>query len=85
MALDEKLVDVLRNHKEDVSKKNWVPVIVDAYLQGGARFVNELKYLITPDDSFKKFFNDAIERIVKDLLQCSDLLNPESEYFILNK
>ena len=69
MALDEKLVDVLRDHEEDINKNNWVPVVADAYLQGGAKFVSGLKNLITTDDSFKKFFNDAIEKIITDLLR----------------
>lgn len=69
MALDEKLVNVLRNHKEDINKNDWVPVIADAYLQGGAKFVSGLKDLITTDTSFKNFFNDAIEKIIIDLLR----------------
>ena len=69
MALDEKLVNVLRNHKEDINKSNWVPVIADAYLQGGAKFVSGLKDLIITDTSFKNFFNDAIEKIITDLFK----------------
>ena len=69
MALDEKLVNVLRNHKEDINKNDWVPVIADAYLQGDAKFVSDLKDVINSADIDKKFFNDAIEKIITDLLR----------------
>lgn len=69
MKLDEKLVDVLRNHKDDIIINNWVPVVAEAYLQGGAKFVNELKEVINSAGIDKKFFNDAIEKIITDLLR----------------
>ena len=71
MALDEKLVDVLRDHKEDINKNNWIHVIADAYLQGGAKFVNELKEVINSAGIDQKFFNDAIEKIITDLLRAA--------------
>lgn len=71
MALDEKLVNVLRKHKEDINKNDWVPVIADAYLQGGAKFVSDLKDVINSADIDKKFFNDAIEKIITDLLKAA--------------
>lgn len=71
MALDEKLVNVLRNHKEDINKNDWVPVIADAYLQGDAKFVSDLKDVINSADIDKKFFNDAIEKIITDLLKAA--------------
>lgn len=69
MKLDEKLMDVLRNHKEDINKNNWVSVVAGAYLQGGAKFVSDLKDVINSADIDKKFFNDAIEKIITDLLR----------------
>ena len=71
MALDEKLMEILRNHTGDVEKRNWAPIIADAYLQGGTEYVCGLKNLIITDDYFKKLFNDAIEKIIADLLRAA--------------
>ena len=43
MTLDKKLLDVLRNHKEDINEGRFAPVIADAYLQGGAKCVGGIK------------------------------------------
>ena len=48
MALDKNFVGeltarVLRNHIEDMRNNNLVPVVVDAYLQGGTEYVSGLK------------------------------------------
>ena len=74
MTLDKNFVGelaarVLRNHKENLSNNNIVPVIVDAYLQGGTKYVIGLKDMFVAADIDKKYINDAIEKIITDLLE----------------
>lgn len=66
-----KLKGVLLNYRDDIEKGNWVPVITDAYLQGGAECVSALKEQVARAGFDKKVFNDAIEKIITDLLKAA--------------
>ena len=75
MALDKNFIGeltarVLRNHIEDMRINNLVSVVVDAYLQGGIKYVSGLKDLFAASGS-KKYFDDAIEKIITDLLKAA--------------
>lgn len=74
MELDKNFVGeltarVLRNHIEDMRNNNLVPVVVDAYLQGGIKYMSGLKDLFDNAGIDKKLFNDAIEKIIAELLR----------------
>ena len=69
MIPSAKLKDILKIHKQDLGDYNLAPVIADAYLQGGKECVSELKELLDGAGIDKKLFNDAIEKIITDLLK----------------
>ena len=71
MALSAKLKDVLQRHGQDLKVENLVPMIADAYLQGGKECVVELKELLDNAGIDKKHFTDAIEKIITDLLRAA--------------
>ena len=62
---------VLRNPIKDMRNNNLVPVVVDAYLQGGIKYVSGLKDMFVAADIDKKCINDAIEKIITDLLKAA--------------
>lgn len=71
MAFDKrlarKLADILQDHPE-THNNNLVPAIIDAYLQGGAEYVNQMKEFLDNAGIEKKLFNDAIKKIITDFL-----------------
>ena len=69
MIPSAKLKEILKIHKQDLGDYNLAPVIADAYLQGGKECVVELKELFDGAGIDKKLFNDAIEKIITDLLK----------------
>ena len=74
MELDKNFVGeltarVLRNHIEDMRNNNLVPVVADAYLQGGIKYMSGLKDLFGNAGIDKKLFNDAIKKIIAELLR----------------
>lgn len=71
MIPSAKLKEILKIHKQDLGDYNLAPVIADAYLQGGKECVSELKELLDGAGIDKKLFNDAIEKIITDLLRAS--------------
>ena len=71
MALSAKLKDVLHRHGQDLKAENLVPIIADAYLQGGKECVVELKELLDNAGIERKLFGDAIEKIITDLLRAA--------------
>ena len=68
MALSANLKDVLQRHGQDLKDENLVPIIADAYLQGGTECVRELKELLEGAKIEKEYFNDAIKKIISGLL-----------------
>lgn len=71
MVPSAKLKDILKTHVQDLGYNNLAPIIADAYLQGGKECVSELKELLDGAGIDKKLFNDAIEKIITDLLRAS--------------
>ena len=71
MALSSKLREVLAKNGQDFNNKNFIPVVIDAYLQGGTECVRELKELLEGAKLEKEYFNDAIEKIIIDLLRAA--------------
>ena len=71
MALSSKLRKVLAKNGQDFNNKNFIPVVIDAYLQGGTECVRELKELLEGAKIEKEYFNDAIEKIIIDLLRAA--------------
>lgn len=71
MALSAKLKDVLYRHGQDLKAENLVSMIADAYLQGGKECVVELKELLDNAGIDKKYFTDAIEKLITDLLKAA--------------
>ena len=69
MIPSAKLKEILKIHKQDLGDYNLAPVIADVYLQGGKECVSELKELLDGAGIDKKLFNDAIEKIITDLLK----------------
>lgn len=68
MALSSKLREVLEKNGQDLNNKNFIPVVTDAYLQGGTECVRELKELLEGAKIEKEYFNDAIKKIITDFL-----------------
>lgn len=85
MRIDEKMAKTIANHKDDINNGDFVSVILEAYLQCGAKGVGELKDIFFNADIDMKLYNDAIEKIIKVLLKNSDLWNPDSKYSIWNR
>ena len=71
MTSSAKLKDILKIHKQDLGDYNLAPIIADAYLQGGKECVVELKELLDNAGIGKELFNDAIEKIITDLLRAA--------------
>lgn len=71
MIPSAKLKEILKIHKQDLGDYNLAPVIADAYLQGGKECVVELKELFDGAGIDKKYFTDAIEKIITDLLRAA--------------
>ena len=71
MAWSSKLREVLAKNGQDFNNKNFITVVIDAYLQGGTECVRELKELLEGAKIEKEYFNDAIEKIIIDLLRAA--------------
>ena len=71
MIPSAKLKNILKIHKQDLGAYNFVPIIADAYLQGGKECVSELKELLDNAGIERKHFGDAIEKIITDLLKAA--------------
>lgn len=75
MNIDDKIVEAIRNNQEDLKNNDFVSVILEVYLQCGTKGIGELKELFIEAKIDMKLYNRAIEKIIKDLLKNSDLLD----------
>ena len=75
MYINDKILATIRNHQVDIANSDFVPVILEAYLQCGVKGIGELKELFIEAKIDMKLYNRAIEKIIKDLLKNSDLLD----------
>ena len=75
MNIDDKIVEAIRNNQEDLKNNDLVSVILEVYLRCGTNGIGELKELFIDAEIDMKLYNSAIERIIKDLLKNSDLLD----------
>ena len=75
MYINDKILATIRNHQVDIANSDFVPVILEAYLQCGVKGIGELKELFIEAKIDMKLYNRAIEKIIKDLLKKSDLLD----------
>lgn len=73
MHADEKLIEVIRKHKEEINDNDFVSVILEAYLQCGEKGTEKL-HKICAELGLGKQYNSAVEKIIKTLLKNSDLL-----------
>lgn len=85
MHIDDKIVEAIRNNQEDLKNNDLVSIILEVYLRCGTKGIGELKELFIDSEIDMKPYNNAIERIIKDLLKNSDLWNPDSMYSIWNR
>ena len=85
MRIDEKMAKAIANHKDNINNGDFVSVILEVYLQSGTKGIGELKKLFIDAEIDMKLYNDAIDKIIKDLLKNSDLWNPDSKYSIWNR
>lgn len=75
MNIDDKIVEAIRNNQEDLKNNDLVSVILEVYLRCDTKGIGELKELFIDAEIDMKLYNSAIERIIKDLLKNSDLLD----------
>lgn len=75
MSIDAKIVEIIKNHEAKINNNDFVSVILEVYLRCGKKGIGELKELFIDAEIDMKLYNNAIERIIKDLLKNSDLLD----------
>lgn len=78
MYINDKILTAVRNHQVDIANSDFVPVILEVYLQCGTKGIGELKELFIDAEIDMKLYNNAIEKIIKDLLKNSDLLDEKN-------
>lgn len=75
MSIDAKIVEIIKNHEAEINNNDFVSVILEVYLRCGKKGIGELKELFIDAEIDMKLYNNSIERIIKDLLKNSDLLD----------
>ena len=75
MSIDAKIVEIIKNHEAEINNNDFVSVILEVYLRCGKKGIGELKELFIDAEIDMKLYNNAIERIIKDLLKNSGLLD----------
>lgn len=74
MGFNSELVKITDRHAEEINDNNFERVILDAYLNGGISCVSELKKLFESAGVDMGYYDKAVEKIIKNLLKNSGLL-----------
>ena len=69
MYINDKILTAVRNHQVDIANSDFVPVILEAYLQCGIKGVEELKEIFIDSEIDMKLYNRSIEKIITELLK----------------
>ncbi len=69
MYINDKILATIRNHQVDIANSDFVPVILEAYLQSGVKGVEELKGIFIDSEIDMKLYNMSIEKIITELLK----------------
>ena len=69
MYINDKILTTIRNHQVDIANSDFVPVILEAYLQCGVKGVEELKGIFIASEIDMKLYNMSIEKIITELLK----------------
>ena len=69
MYINDKILTAVRNHQVDIANSDFVPVILEAYLQCGIKGVEELKEIFIDSEIDMKLYNNAVEKIITELLK----------------
>ena len=69
MYINDKILPAVRNHQVDIANSDFVPVILEAYLQCGIKGVEELKEIFIDSEIDMKLYNRSIEKIITELLK----------------
>lgn len=69
MYINDKILTAVRNHQVDIANSDFVPVILEAYLQCGVKGVEELKEIFIDSEIDMKLYNRSIEKIITELLK----------------
>ena len=69
MYINDKILTTIRNHQVDIANGDFVPVILEAYLQCGVKGVEELKGIFIDSEIDMKLYNMSIEKIITELLK----------------
>ena len=69
MYINDKILATIRNHQVDIANSDFVPVILEAYLQCGVKGVAELKGIFIDSEIDMKLYNMSIEKIITELLK----------------
>ena len=69
MYINDKILATIRNHQADIANSDFVPVILEVYLQCGVKGVEELKGIFIDSEIDMKLYNMSIEKIITELLK----------------
>lgn len=75
MSVDPKVVEVIKKYETEINDNNFVALIADVYVHSGVKGVGVLKDVLSKSNLNMQAYNKAIEKIIKDLLKNSDLLD----------
>ena len=74
MGISSELIEVIKRHQTEINDNNFERVILDAYLNDGISCVSELKKLFESSGIEMSYYDNAVEKIIKNLLKNSGLL-----------
>ena len=69
MYINDKILATIWNHQVDIANSDFVPVILEAYLQCGVKGVEELKGIFIDSEIDMKLYTMSIEKIITELLK----------------